>query len=86
MPALRLRLDALEVESFETRAPTAVVYADYQQSTNDHCTGPTNVIVTCRTCGEDFDTCAYTCEETCEYSCEASCIQCWTGDKRICLD
>ena len=95
MQRIPLRLDALEVESFEIgadrRTRGGVMYAEGphadNQSGNDHCTGPTNVVVTCASCGDDYDTCFDTCVETCEYTCEASCIAACppaTGSKLIC--
>jgi hypothetical protein len=96
MPRIRLQLDSLQVESFETRAAGGtrggVMYADgpradYQESGNDHCTGPTYVVVTCATCGEEYDTCFDTCAESCDYSCDYTCLGCWSnGAKPICLD
>jgi hypothetical protein len=91
MPRIRLHLDSLQVESFEPRAPGGtrggVMYADgphadYEESGNDHCTGPSNVLVTCATCAEEHDTCFDTCAESCNYTCDA----CWTGPKPWCLD
>jgi len=81
MQRIRLRLDALEVESFEVRDPRTgggVMYAagpnaDYQESGNDHCTGPTFVVVTCATCGEEYGTCFESCVETCDYTCADTC-------------
>ena len=92
MPRIRLQLDSLQVESFETRAAGGtrggVMYADgphadYEESGNDHCTGSSNVVVTCASCDDGFATCFDTCVETCDYTCNA----CWSnGPKPICLD
>jgi len=92
MPRIRLQLDSLQVESFETRGAGGtrggVIYADgphadYQESGNDHCTGPTYVVVTCASCGDEYDTCFDTCAESCDYTCDL----CWSnGPKPICLD
>jgi hypothetical protein len=76
MQRIHLRLDALEVESFETHA-AGVMYAagpnaDYDTG-NDHCSGPTYVVVTCASCGDDYGTCFDNCEGTCDYTCADTC-------------
>jgi hypothetical protein len=84
MQRFRLRTDALEVDSFAVAAPAgwrggAVGVEDEAHMTgNDHCTGPSEVLPSCATCNEVYDTCAETCYGTC--------YPCWTGEKPICLD
>ena len=87
MQKFRLRADALEVDTFQVRAPSpwggAVGLAERdgpqaaEYSGNDHCT-PSEALPTCGTCDEAYDTCAETCA--------ASCYPCWTGPKPHCLD
>ncbi len=89
MQKFRLRADALEVDSFQVGTPArwrGAVGLDERErprgaeySGNDHCTGPAEVLPTCATCNEVYDTCADSCDGTC-YPCG------WTGEKPICLD
>ncbi|HEX6746000.1 MAG TPA: hypothetical protein VF092_01710 [Longimicrobium sp.] len=79
MPGIRLQPDDLQVESFTVRPDEDAPAGEFYNTGNDHCTGPTYVVVTCATCGEEYDTCAYTCEDSCD-------VCGWTGAKPICLD
>ena len=85
MKKLRLRADALVVDSFRVTAPWSSrggavdVEERVYMTGNDHCTGPSEVLPSCATCNEIYDTCAESCDGTC-YPCG------WTGEKPICPD
>ncbi|HEX2202538.1 MAG TPA: pinensin family lanthipeptide [Longimicrobium sp.] len=88
MRKIKLDLDALQVDSFETSPPDegeGTVHGNQFQIT------PTRVAISCLvactqlTCGPTcratcfvscFQTCQLTCFQTCHFSCDATCVTC----------
>lgn len=75
MPKLKLHLDQLTVDSFDTLA------ADARRGTVQAFAPPT-LLYTCATCDpscESCNSCFNTCHNTCGPSCNGTCVTCYTA-------